>query len=85
MGKQAHDEMTELEQTSVTADPTRVRKRPGPKPGRRPGQKPRGAGHVGNGNGVVVPVSALAALKHELATTEAQAGRLKRALAVLEG
>lgn len=81
MDKAERETMTELETASMTASAPRTRRKPGPKPGTR--LKPKAAAPPSNGH-VVPPVSALAALRHELATTEAAAGRIRKALAVLQ-
>jgi hypothetical protein len=83
MGKAERETMTELETTAVTERPPRGRA--GPKPKQRPGPKPRAAvlpsanGHVNGAR----PITAL--LRDELATVEARASQLRRALAALEG
>lgn len=88
MGKAERERMAELETTEIpegAAVPTR--RRPGPRPKLKPGPKPRAvvsAGTNGHGGNGAVPISALAALRHELATTEAAAGRIRKALAALQ-
>ena len=84
----AHDEIAEMEQTSLTSSAVPARRKPGPKPGRKPGPKPKAALEPGgnrHANGTAAPSPALigpvvATLVRELAAIDAAGARVRAAL-----